>query len=276
MEWVALGFGLCLLLLAGLGHLGCRRHALMQRRGAELLAAMPAVGPDIRLDELPPAASRMLRHAIGESAKPVRAVRFRAVGQIRPATDGPWLPCEARQTLRVPGGFTWRCKVRGGLMRLTGGDHYLEHHGGVRFWLWGILRVAKADGPDIDRSAAHRALLEAVWFPPALARNESVQWLEGDDETARARLNTDGEQIVVEYKVAPDGRIISLCGERWGDPANKGNPQVLPFGGIMEAEQTVQGYTIPSRFRVGWHFGTEHWAEGEFYRAELKDIEFVE
>ncbi|MCA8934895.1 MAG: hypothetical protein KDB68_01700 [Planctomycetes bacterium] len=276
MEWVALGVALFVVLLAGLGHMGYRKHMLQLKQWARVLSEMPAVQPHQNLEDLPEPAQRLLRHAISDDAKAVRGVSFKAVGEIRPAKDGEWLPCVAYQTLRVPGGFTWRCYVKSGLMRLSGGDHYLAGSGGVHFWLLGVFHAVKSKGRDVAKSAAHRALLEAMWLPPALLPSEHVEWLDGDNETARAKLKLDEEELVVEYKIDSDGRIVSVKGERWGDQNDKHEWQPMTFGGIMESESSVQGYTVPSKFRVGWHFGNDEWQDGEFYRAELQDIQFIE
>ncbi|MCA8919436.1 MAG: hypothetical protein KDB32_10185, partial [Planctomycetes bacterium] len=157
MEWVALGVALFAVLLAGLGHMGYRKHMLQLKQWARVLSEMPAVQPHQNLEDLPEPAQRLLRHAISDDAKAVRGVSFKAVGEIRPAKDGAWLPCVAYQTLRVPGGFTWRCYVKSGLMRLSGGDHYLAGSGGVHFWLLGVFHAVKSKGRDVAKSAAHRA-----------------------------------------------------------------------------------------------------------------------
>lgn len=275
MEWVALGMALFAVLLVGLGPMGYRKHLLQLKQWARMLSEMPPVDPRAKLDSLPVSAQRLLRHAISNEAQPVRAVRFKAVGEIRPAKDGAWLPCLAYQTLRLPGGFTWRCYVKSGLMRLSGGDHYLAGSGGVHFWLLGVFHAVKSRGKDVARSAAHRALLEAMWFPPALLPGGIAEWLDGDDDTARARLKLDEEELIVEYRIDQHGRIVSVKGERWCDQNDRHEWQPMTFGGIMESESSVQGYTIPTKFRVGWHYGTDRWDEGEFYRAELQDICFI-
>jgi hypothetical protein len=46
----------------------------------------------------------------------------------------------------------------------------------------------------------------------------------------------------------------------------------VDFGGILEEESTFCGYTIPTRLRVGWYFGSERFeSEGEFFRATIDD-----
>ncbi|GBE74174.1 MAG: hypothetical protein ACK4YL_09535 [Microcystis sp.] len=46
----------------------------------------------------------------------------------------------------------------------------------------------------------------------------------------------------------------------------------VDFGGIIEEEGTFCGYTIPTRLRIGWYFGTERFeSEGEFFRVTIDD-----
>jgi hypothetical protein len=46
----------------------------------------------------------------------------------------------------------------------------------------------------------------------------------------------------------------------------------VDFGGILEEEGTFCGYTIPTRLRIGWYFGSERFeSEGEFFRATIDD-----
>jgi hypothetical protein len=66
-------------------------------------------------------------------------------------------------------------------------------------------------------------------------------------------------------------RIIDGSGTEFRD---------VDFGGILEEEGTFCGYTIPTRLRVGWYFGSVGVAsplekrfesEGEFFRATIDD-----
>ena len=63
---------------------------------------------------------------------------------------------------------------------------------------------------------------------------------------------------------------------RWGTPDGEHTPaREERFGCIAEEEGTFAGYTIPTRLRVGWFFGTERFAEdGEFFRCEIDHAEF--
>jgi hypothetical protein len=39
--------------------------------------------------------------------------------------------------------------------------------------------------------------------------------------------------------------------------------------------RTFDGVTVPSEGRTGWHFGTERWDDGVFFRYEITGYELV-
>jgi hypothetical protein len=61
---------------------------------------------------------------------------------------------------------------------------------------------------------------------------------------------------------------------RWGN-ANGSEFGLTPFGGFVDEESKWDGYTIPSRLRIGWYFGSDRFAEdGEFFRVKINHAEF--
>lgn len=43
----------------------------------------------------------------------------------------------------------------------------------------------------------------------------------------------------------------------------------------MEAEGSFQGFTIPTRMRMGWYFGTERFeGDGEFIRIVIDEARY--
>jgi hypothetical protein len=56
---------------------------------------------------------------------------------------------------------------------------------------------------------------------------------------------------------------------RWGNP-NSPEFRYVACGGFIDEERTFQGYTVPSRVRVGWHFGSPRFQQdGEFFRVTV-------
>ena len=62
--------------------------------------------------------------------------------------------------------------------------------------------------------------------------------------------------------------------QRWGNPHGH-EFHYADFGGVAGHEGTFGGYTIPTRLRIGWHFGTDHMdGDGEFFRAPVDDASY--
>ena len=73
-----------------------------------------------------------------------------------------------------------------------------------------------------------------------------------------------GESGELGLTIDDRGRPQAFSLQRWG---NLGGAEFhyADFGGVVEGEGTFAGYTIPTRLRVGWYFGTDRFErEGEF------------
>jgi hypothetical protein len=83
-----------------------------------------------------------------------------------------------------------------------------------------------------------------------------------------------GNKFQLILSLVPNGRLTSIQYRRWGNPGG-GAFTFEDFGGFIEDEAAFDGYTIPSRMRVGWHFGSERFeSEGEFFRCTIDDAKF--
>ena len=80
-----------------------------------------------------------------------------------------------------------------------------------------------------------------------------------------------GERAELDFTLDQRGRLKTCELPRWGNPEGA-DFDYVDFGGILEEEGTFCGYTIPTRLRIGWYFGTERFeSEGEFFRATIDD-----
>ena len=228
----------------------------------------PPVGQftETELEGLPDPVQRYLRTAIAPGTPLVGTARIRMRGRIK---VGRWLPFRAREVLNPHLGFIWAARAAG---LISGSDHYAQGRGEMDWKLAGLLRVVHAEGPDISRSAAGRAAAEAVWVPTALLPRFDVEWTADDDTHISARYQIDNQPIHVHYQLTPDAYIQSVVFDRWGDPDNTGTFDFHPMGGEFASHATFDGVTIPDAGRLGWHYGTERWSEGEFFRYQLTDL----
>jgi len=241
----------------------------------ELWNTAPEPGPPLtegELAALPEPAQRYFRHVIAAGAPLASAVRLKMHGTFK--MNGDWNRFEAEQVLRAHRGFVWRATIRMKGIPVKGSDRWIDGEGAVKWKLLGLIPVANASGPAISRSAAGRAQIEGVFLPPALLA-EAIAWEEVDAEHTAARVRLGDEVSRVELGLGPAGELRDAMMLRWGTPEGIGTePRQERFGCLVEAERTFGDYTIPSEVRVGWHFGTERWEEGEFFRGTIDEAEF--
>ena len=201
---------------------------------------------------MPEPARRYFMHAI-EPGTPIAArAQLSMHGSIRAAS---WLPFRANEILVPTRGFVWRALVAW-LLRVDDYDR------GTKLSLLGLIPLMHARGDDIVRSAAGRAAAEAIWVPSVLL---GAQWGGDDEGRAVARLG-DHE---LKLRLDASGAVREMSLQRWGNPDRK-RWRFVTFGAVVEEERSFGGYTIPSKMRAGWHFGTQRFArEGEFFRVTI-------
>ena len=144
----------------------------------------------------------------------------------------------------------------------------------MRWRLFGLVPVVHATGADVDRSAAGRVALDALFVPTAWL-GPAVTWQAGHDEnTAVATWSVGDNTLHHEITVGSNGSLVAATMPRWGNPI--GEPWgEYPCGGTLEDESDFDGIKIPSRMRAGWFFGTDRWARGEFFRATVHRATFL-
>ena len=131
-----------------------------------------------------------------------------------------------------------------------------------------------ATGPDLDRSAAGRVALDAMLVPTAFL-NPLVSWSDGPrSDSATAEWTVGARTLQTELRVGPDGELRSVVMPRWGNPHGRAWGE-YPCGGILADEVDFGGIRLPTQMRAGWFFDTDHWAEGEFFRAQITKATFL-
>lgn len=232
----------------------------------------PAARPFVpeQLAGLPDPARRYLAHAIAPGTGLASAVRLRMHGEIKLKT---WYPFTAEQAIHRERGMIWQANTRMFGIPISGFDRVVDGRGEMQWKLLGLIPVMSGSGPDITRSAAGRVAGEVVWLPSAFILN-SVPWTETGGSYTKAGLRLMGEKIDLLMNLTPDGGLESVQYKRWGNPGG-GAFHYADFGGFVEEEGTFEGYTIPTRMRLGWHFGTERYeSEGEFFRVVIDAVKF--
>lgn len=229
-----------------------------------------------QLEGLCEPAQRYLKHAISPGAPLAAAVRLRMHGEIKQKSK--WYPFEASQVIHAQHGFVWRARTKMMGLPVSGSDRWVDGTGAMRWKVLGLIPVVTASGPDISRASLGRVQVELIWLPTALVTPE-VEWASSGPSQVGVNLKVAGAPGHVDLSVDADGGVRTASINRWGNPEGQGHThtefRATPFGGIVSAEKTFEGITIPTQLRVGWYFGTERFeAEGEFFRVTVDDAEF--
>ncbi len=224
---------------------------------------------------LPEIAQRYFRHAIAEGTPLLRVAELTMSGEFMLGEKGATkvFAMEAKQILRAPDAFVWMPRIRSGATVMTGADSFLNGRGRTQFWLMGLLPVVQGvDTKDINRSAAVRPAIEAVWSPASLLPQNGAKWEQTGPDTASITFIEDPFDVQVNLKLAPDGAVQEIWAMRWSNANSEKTYQMQPFGGLVHGEATFGGFTIPSSIEVGNNFGAD--AYFPFFIATLNSVEY--
>lgn len=227
----------------------------------------PGVFADAELDGLPDPVRRHLHAAIAPGTALTQTARLRMTGHIK---LGRWLSFRAVQIPSPRRGFVWTARV-GGV--ITGWDRYADGVGAMRWAVAGIVPLMRAEGSDVTRSAVGRLAAEAVWLPTALLPRGGARWYAEGPDRVTVTQQLDGECSEVPFGIDAVGHATSVELDRWGDPDATGTWGLHRFGSVLTDSRTFGGLTVPTRGRIGWHYGTPRWPDGEFFRFQVTALE---
>ncbi len=239
-------------------------------------SAAPSPKFDLNMiDGMPEIGQLYFRHAIAVGTPLSKVVELSMSGEFMLGEKGATkvFAMEARQILRGPDAFVWMPLLTSGPMVMTGVDSFWDGHGVTQFWLQGLIPlVQEADTLDINRSAAVRPAIEAVWVPASLLPQNGANWEQTGVDTAAITFDNDPFDVRVELKLAADGAVQEIWAMRWSNANPDKIFQMQPFGGLVHGEATFGGFTIPSHIEVGNNFGSD--AYFPFFIATLNSVEY--
>lgn len=277
---VLVAVGLCAVLgAAALSLWRMSDHRATRRIGAALAAAQPAsparFDPSMVAD-LPDPARRYFQFTIKAGTRLYTVAELEMTGRFGLGTkEAPnYMAMRAHQVLAAPEGFVWSMSARSGLMRVSGSDAAAGGQSWTRFWLMGLIPVARFGGtPDHRRSAFGRYVAEAVfWTPAALLPGSGVAWENVDEATARVTLSYGGIEQSVDVTVDAEGRPARVVFPRWSDANADRTFRLQPFGGFLSEFRDFDGFRLPTHVEAGNQFGTD--AYFPFLIADVTRITF--
>jgi hypothetical protein len=184
-----------------------------------------------------------------------------------------YMPMHAEQILAIPHGFIWKVRA-GNTVWFSGSDGANDGISWSRFWLLGILPVARAgSNDDHARSAFGRYVAEAVfWAPAALLPGDDVRWEAIDDAAVRVIVTHGGLEQAVDLSVDADGRLTQVIFQRWSNANPAKTFQFQPFGGHLSDYKDFGGFRLPTRVEAGNFFDTDEYFA--FFKATVIAVRF--
>lgn len=237
----------------------------------------PALFDSKQLEGLPGAARRFFETSIhnGTPLHTVVEITMHGEFSLGDKSAPNYLPMKACQILAPPFGFIWHVKAGKGMMQFSGSDAAYPGGSWTRFWLFGILPVARAGGTnDHALSSFGRFMGEAVfWSPASLLPSEKVIWKEIDDNTVRVSVSHDQFEQAFDITVDADGQLEKIQFERWSNANNEKLYQYQSFGGYLSDFQEFDGFLLPTTVVAGNHFGTDEYFP--FFKVSVDSANFV-
>ena len=178
----------------------------------------------------------------------IKAVYIEQQGEMRLAPDKPWGAFKATQDISAQQiEFEWRARIKlAHLLWAKVIDAYTAKHGKLKASLWGIIPMANATGPSIDRGEIQRYLAELPWCPAALLNNPMLNFKNLSDDVVRVWYGD--EQTYVDLHFDADGDIVSTRSET----REREGFGRQPWIGQFDAYQDIGGLRIPQKGTVKW------------------------
>ncbi|NNE79896.1 MAG: hypothetical protein HKN18_06440 [Silicimonas sp.] len=221
------------------------------------------------LDGLPELAQRYFRYTIEPGTPLCTVMEIEMTGQLGLGSkDAPkYQPMRAHQILSPPHGLVWKLKSGA----ISGSDGALPNRSWTRFWLFGVIPVVRASGPDHRRSAFGRVVAEAaMWAPASLLPGDHVHWDNTEGDIARAIVSYGDFTQTVEISLDAKGEPQKVSIQRWSNENPQKTFRLQPFGGELSDFRSYEGYRLPAHVEGGNYFGTPDYFP--FFKADVTKI----
>jgi Family of unknown function (DUF6544) len=189
-----------------------------------------------------------------EAARRIRAVEWNEDGELRSSPRARWIPFTARHRIESSRTtFRWDAVLAtGALLRTAVTDACEDRHGWSMAKAAGVLPVARAEGPEIDRGQVQRYLADLGRCPAALLLHPTIQAASAGGRWLRLRDSAAPADAEVELEIDPGGGAVAMRAVR---PAMEGRRFVArTWSGRMSAPVEWEGMRVTSDLEAAWHY----------------------
>ena len=224
------------------------------------------------IQKLPPVVQNYLRYTGVIGKEKVKTVRLKQGGGFRLKPDQDFKNMNAEQYFNVDSmEFYWRGKVS----VITATDRYLDGKGDLTVKLLGFIKVAYAEGPEVDQGEILRFLAEGVWFPSVFA-NDYIRWQAVDERSAKATIARGNLSASAIFYFNDKNQVEKITTKRYMEKDGKFELEDWEIR-ILEYS-AFNDVFIPKKSEVSWKLdeGDFIWYIPEIYTIEYNNPEVYE
>lgn len=211
---------------------------------------------------LPEVVQNYLRFTNIIGKEKIKTVRLKQGGDFRLKPDQNFKTMTAEQYFNVDSiEFYWQGKVN----IITAADKFIGGKGNMKVKLFGLIKVAEEEGPEIDQGEILRFLAEGVWFPSVFL-NDYISWEALDDHSARATITYKDLSASAIFHFNAKNEIEKITAKRYMGKSGLKDWEIR----ILEYKE-FHGVRIPGKSEVLWKL-----SDGDFcwYKPVIFDIEY--
>ncbi len=225
---------------------------------------VPAVLED-DLKSLPQVVQNYLRYTGIIGKEKVKTVRLKQGGGFRLKPHQDFKTMKAVQYFNVDEmKFYWQGKVD----MVTATDRFIGGKGDLTVKLLGFIKVAYADGAEVDQGGILRFLAEGVWFPSVFL-NDYITWESLDSHTAKATITCDSLSASATFYFNEKNQIERITAKRYME--KDGTFELADWEIIIKEYKAFNGVMIPNKSDVIWNLDGGDFC---YYKPEIYEIEY--
>lgn len=205
------------------------------------------------LERLPKCVQRYLQrtNAVGAPLTSTFAVDFG--GEMKVKIDGPWLPIKARQFTNVSKRvrlFYIEAKMFG--IPLRGLHVYINGTATMKIKLAGLITVADASGPIMDKSETVTFFNDMCLIAPETLIDPTITWAEIDDRTVDAVFSVNSNTITARLFFNDDGDLVNFISDDRSMSADGKTHTQAPWSTPVGQYAVLNGRRLPTYGEASW------------------------
>jgi hypothetical protein len=161
--------------------------------------------------------------------------------------------------------FFMKAKIKG--LPALGYHSYKDGVARMQVKLWGLIPVAKLDGPKMWQAETVTFFNDLCLFAPAALIDPKIQWQAIDELSVQATFTNQGTTISATLLFNSEGQLVNfISDDRFVAP----EMQALRFSTPVKDFKSIHSYQVPTYGEAIWHYPEGPFVYGVFNLAELE------